>query len=150
MKCFQPTLLDSIDRGNIEQVQKHIDDGPDVNESFIQEGLPFAGASALHLSVLRKNTEITTLLLRAGADIDIKSRDAFGSTPLIWAAFWGIPEMVELLVESGANLETTDAFGTSALGAAGADNPFIGVGTLEGFNQARASIRVYLQDAGAK
>ena len=143
-------LLDSIDQQNVEQVQEHIDHGTDLDETFIQDGFPFAGASALHLSVLRKNIEITNLLLDAGADIEIKSRDGFDSTPLIWAAFWGIPEMVELLVESGADLEAVDAFGTSALGAAGTDNPFIAVGILEQFNQARASIRVYLQDAGAK
>ena len=143
-------LLDSVDQENVELVQEHIDYGTDLNESFIPEGFPFAGASALHLAVLKKNTEITTLLLGAGADIDIKSRDGFESSPLIWAAYWGVSEIVELLVESGADLEALDAFGTSALGAGGAHNPFIAVGILEQFNEHRATIKQYLRAAGAK
>ena len=143
------SLLDSVDQGDAEQVQEHIDYGTDLDESFVPQGFPFAGASALHLSVLRDDAEITNLLLDEGAEIEIKSRDGFDSTPLIWAAYWGLPEMVELLVESGTDIKTVDAFGTSVIAVTGADNPFIAVGALKQFDESRVAIKQYLLGIGA-
>ena len=66
-------LLDAIDQDNAEVVRDHMESGTDPNKTFIPSGIPFAGASALHLAALKDNREIVQLLLDNGADIDIRA-----------------------------------------------------------------------------
>ena len=99
--------------------------GTDPNDVFIPPDIPFEGASALHLAVLKSNAPIVQVLLDNGADIEIKAKDVFEATPLIWAAYWGIPEMVRVLLEAGANINAEDANGFTPLDAASVENPFI-------------------------
>ena len=67
-------LLDAIDQENAEVVREHMEFGTDPNETFIPPGIPFEGASALHVAVLKENREIAQLLLDNGADIDIRAK----------------------------------------------------------------------------
>lgn len=115
-------LLDAIGKQDVVAVEQHMDAGIDPNGVFIPEEFPFAGASALHLAVMTDNAEIGGILLKSGALIDIKAKDVFGATPLIWAAFGGGANMVQLLVERGASLEATDVIGNKPLDAARANN----------------------------
>jgi ankyrin repeat protein len=62
--------------------------------------------------VLKDNAKMVDSLLKSGAKIDIKAKDVFGSTPLLWAAFWGVQDMVPLLVERGARLDAIDVLGS--------------------------------------
>ena len=73
-------LLDAIDQDNADVVREHMEFGTDPNETFIPPGIPFAGASALHLAVLKDNREIAQVLLDNGADIDIRARDRVQGT----------------------------------------------------------------------
>ena len=143
-------LLDAIDQGNADVVREHMEFGTDPNETFIPLGFPFAGASALHLAVLKNDQEIAQILLDNGADIDIRARDTFQGSPLEWAAFFGIKGMGVFLVESGADLNAKNAFGTTPLDATVSDNPFISGEDLEEFNESRAFLREYLSARGAK
>ena len=43
-------------------VREHLEFGTDPDEAFIPAEYPFAGASALHLAVMKKNAEITALV----------------------------------------------------------------------------------------
>ena len=120
------TLLQAIEFENVQIVRQHMDYGTDPNVVYIPEGFPFAGASALHLAVLKDNGEIVKLLLENGADIEIKAKDEFKSTPLMWAAFWGLYEMAKLLLEEGADVNAPDVNGNTPLVWASVQNPLWG------------------------
>ena len=106
-------LLDAIDQENAEVVRTHMEIGTDPDKSFVPPGIPFAGASALHVAVLKDNREIVQLLLDNGANIEIKALDEFKGSPLEWAAFFGIKDMAVFLVESGADINARNAYGTT-------------------------------------
>ena len=138
------TLLDAIDQKNAVLVQQHIDFGTNINLSFIPSGIPFEGASALHLAVIKNNIEILNLLLINGAATEVKSRDAFGGTPLHWAAYWGLKDETLALVEAGANIQATDRLGSTPRDLAGSFNPFVPTRDLNTFTKDRAWIKHFL------
>ena len=71
-----------------------------------------AGRTALHLAVEQKDVDILHYLL-SRRDIDIDPKDAkMNQTPLYLAVKGRHPQMVEMLVENGANVETI-VFGKS-------------------------------------
>ena len=143
-------LLTAIDYDLVDVVEQHMAYGTDPNDVFIPPKIPFEGASALHLAVLKSNAPIVEVLLDNGANIEIKARDAFKATPLIWAAYWGIPEMVRLLLEAGANVNAEDTNGFTPLDAAGVENPFIAKEDAETFIRSRAEIRELLKEHGGR
>ena len=124
--------------------------GTEPDETFIPPEYPFVGASALHLAVLKDDEEIVNTLLDNGASIDIRARESFRRTPLDWAAFWGLRDMVVLLVEKGADINSVTVLQSTPLDAARADNPFVAVGQVERFLENRAFIREYLAASGGK
>ncbi|MDP7628855.1 MAG: ankyrin repeat domain-containing protein [SAR202 cluster bacterium] len=140
-------LLDAIHQENAGAVKQYIQVGADVNATFISDGLPFAGASALHLATLKRSEEIVRLLLNGGADIDIRAKDDFGGTPLHWAVFWAFDDMTELLVDAGADVNSQDNFSLTPLDTVGAENPF---SDQEGkiFAQNRSAIKEFLRVKG--
>src|SRR5699024_11199368 len=59
-------------------------------------------------------------LVKQGQDIEVKDDDALGQTALGWAAFIGYEDIVDYLIDQGANLMATDkADVSSALKSAG-------------------------------
>ncbi len=144
------SLLEAIDQGDSEAVQTHMEFGTDPNETFIPPEYPFVGASALHLAVLKDDEEIVNILLDNGASIDIKARESFRGTPLDWAAFWGVRDMVVLLVEKGADINSVTVLKSTPLDAASADNPFVAPEQMERFLENRAFVREYLAANGGK
>jgi ankyrin repeat protein len=66
------------------------------------------GETALHLVARSGNVEAAKLLLKAGAKVE--ARERFGEqTPLMWAAARRHPQMVELLLSKGANVNARGA-----------------------------------------
>jgi ankyrin repeat protein len=66
------------------------------------------GETALHLVARSGNVEAAKLLLKAGAKVE--ARERFGEqTPLMWAAARRHPEMVELLLSKGADVNARGA-----------------------------------------
>jgi ankyrin repeat protein len=66
------------------------------------------GETALHLVARTGNIEAAKLLLKAGAKVD--APETFGGqTPLMWAVARRHPEMVELLIAKGADVNTRSA-----------------------------------------
>jgi ankyrin repeat protein len=66
------------------------------------------GETALHVVARSGNVEAARLLIKAGAKIDAVERFG-GQTPLMWAAARRQPEMMELLISKGANINARGA-----------------------------------------
>jgi len=66
------------------------------------------GETALHLVARSGNVEAAKLLLKAGAKVD--PRERFGEqTPLMWASARRQPQMMELLISRGADINAISA-----------------------------------------
>ena len=144
------SLLAAVDQGNVDAIRLHMESGTDPDESFVPPGVPWAGASALHIAVIKEYQEVAQVLLDNGADIDTPAQDQFRGSPLEWAAFFGLKEMAVFLVEAGADLNSKNAFGTTPLDATVVDNPFIPQEQREAFEKSRDLVRDYLVANGAK
>lgn len=94
--------------------------GAQVNDRDIQDNNP------LWYATFFTNTDAVRLLLERRADVEASSRGlmppyVFPSrwrtderTPLIWAATWGRPDVVCLLLEHGAKVSPKDGYGRTA------------------------------------
>jgi ankyrin repeat protein len=92
----------AADASNTEAIRLLLQAGADPNSANAE------GETALHLVARAGNVEAAKLLLRAGAEVD--GRESFGGqTPLMWAAARRHPEMVELLADKGADVNSRSA-----------------------------------------
>jgi ankyrin repeat protein len=100
-------LLDAVEQGEIEKIEKLLDKGanPNVQDIF--------GSTPLRIAARCDNPEVVELLLKRGADPNVP--DIFGSTPLHIAAECDNPEVVELLLKRGADPNIPDDDGQTAL-----------------------------------
>jgi len=103
--------------GLVDIVEQRLDDGWDINGTFIAEGVPGSGGSPLHIAVLSNQEEVAEFLLQRGADINVRADDENGGTPLHWVAFFANYDMVEFLVEAGADVNALDANNSTPLDA---------------------------------
>ena len=143
-------LLTAVANANIDIIKEHIALGTDINEVFV-ETKDWNGAGALHIAVISptnaesimKYKTVVELLLSGGANIEIKARNPDEATPLSWATYFGKLEMVEFLVDRGANVNLTDKHGNTPLDAARL-SPFMGS------ELNRSAIISFLRNKGAK
>ncbi len=89
-------LFEAIERGDHGQVWRLVRDG--ANLRHIDEG---TGLSPLAFSIQQKNLEIVRMLVEAGADANWGGT----TTPLEAAALEGDPEMAQILIEAGAEID---------------------------------------------
>jgi ankyrin repeat protein len=73
------------------------------------------GRTALHLAAVKGVNEIITYLLDRGMDINERSHNRYGVTPLQDAALEGQVESARLLLGRGANPNAVGSFGYTAL-----------------------------------
>jgi ankyrin repeat protein len=83
------------------------------------------GATALHYAAYAKQSDVVKLLIQRKANLEIV--DSTGATPLLGAAQLSLPDMVQLLAESGAVLDVkskVNALVTPLVSAAANPDPF--------------------------
>jgi len=102
MGCSQPNepslaLYLAVQRGDIEQIERHIAWGSDINE------LDKDGLSPLHVAANKGRYVVVKLLLNSGANADAKDRN--GNTPLSTALLAGRIQIAELLKQKGASTD---------------------------------------------
>lgn len=84
----------ALQRGDIDQIERHIFWGADINQADPN------GERPLHTATGQGRLIITELLLKHGADIE--GRDGGGNTPLHTAVISGRTQVAELLIRQGA------------------------------------------------
>ncbi len=81
-----------------------IDNGANLNHQ------DKTGFSALHSAAQEKNFEATEILIKKGANLELK--DSWGNTPLMRAINSTTNyKFIELLIQSGANLDNVNNYG---------------------------------------
>jgi ankyrin repeat protein len=107
MGCYANPLIEAAKKGNISEVTRLLDNGPDVN------AVDAEGWTALIAASWSGQVKIVRLLIERGADLH--ARDAGGGTALMAAAKKGRTEVVKLLLENGADPNAKDRDGSTAL-----------------------------------
>lgn len=104
--AFATDLTDAVKAGNAARVALLLDSGADPNKRS-----PYNGP--LHDAARTGSAEIASILIRAGADIELPG---FGGVhPLHAAAMAGQPEVVSILLKSGAKVDSIDNTGRTPL-----------------------------------
>lgn len=96
------SLYLAVQRGDIDQIQRHIVWGADVNQ------LDVDGRQPLHVAALQGELVVIRLLLKNGADIDGLDRN--GHSPLYIAVMGGKTQVADFLIEKGLLTMQTDCF----------------------------------------
>ncbi len=143
-------IFDAISSSDVTSVEQHLNAETDPDKSFIPEGYPWAGASALHLAVLVGNQDVVELLLDKGANIEITAKDQPQGTPLQWTAYFAVLDMTKLLVDFGADINAKDKNGCTPLCATTIPNLFVKEKDTEEFLKNRMEIQKFLKTHGAK
>lgn len=99
-------LSDAVRAGNVGRVQLLLDSGADPNKRSSYNG-------PLHDAARIGSTEITTILIKGGADVELSG---FGGVrPLHSAALAGQAKVVTILLKSGAQVDSRDNTGRTPL-----------------------------------
>ena len=106
-KTGVPLLNIAARKGNWEILRLLIESGAELNIQADDRG-----TSALLDSVMSKNVDMVNDLIKAGANLNIKSKD--GQTALVVAVGAGDEKLVEALLKAGADTEIPDSMGVSA------------------------------------
>jgi ankyrin repeat protein len=108
-------LANAVKAMDLNAVKARLAAGDPVNERARTNGW-----TPLHYAVFYEQFFIAKLLLEQGADPDLQVTDGFrrikaGATPLIIAGYYGMNNMVELLLRHKARLDFADQSGATAL-----------------------------------
>jgi uncharacterized protein len=107
-------LYQAIVKNDTSLVRQLLNDKADPN--FIKSQGPWMKVSMLITAVNNGNIEIVRMLIASKADV--KWKDGFQSTALMYAAAKGSQEIVVLLLDNGADINDNDGQGNTVLTAA--------------------------------
>jgi len=103
-----PLLFAFFEDGGDEIIEFLINNGANI-EAKDKEGL-----TALMLSVLQQRVGLALFLISNGADVNT-IENLHNRTPLLLACYYDDEEMVEILTESGADINAKDKYGWTPL-----------------------------------
>ncbi len=104
----RPDIWNAMESGNPGRVRQRLEQGADPNQRH-----PELGIRPLARAALDGHLRLAQALLAGGADLDGRNTD--GSTALHGAAFLGRVEVLEWLLEKGANPEVRSTIGDTPL-----------------------------------
>jgi ankyrin repeat protein len=99
----------AVYQGHIEVLQHLLDP---YTLTLAKPIKPF-GWSLLHVAAIKGFSEILSMLIQAGADIE--AQDDFGRTPLHWACQLGHAPVVHSLIDAGVFINPEDKYGDTPL-----------------------------------
>lgn len=108
----EPALVSAALRGKTDIVRLLVDAGADPSVRTDR------GMTALHAAAFAGHREIAAILLAGDAPLD-DNANRFGITPLHAASEENKPELVELFLQAGADVEATERNGYSPITRAG-------------------------------
>jgi ankyrin repeat protein len=115
-RLFKPMpFLDAVMAGKVGDVRKHLDAGVNPNTP-IEGGTTYPLHYAVHSGV-----ETVDLLIRHGADVNVRSQRGGGKTALHLAAAGGYLDVVALLLKAGADMNAADNYGHTPMFDAAVD-----------------------------
>jgi ankyrin repeat protein len=133
MQAIQ-AIMRAAQSGDLVSLRAGLDAHPEWIDAL---GGGFQKATALHLAVLRNQHAAVRLLIKRGADLDIRDFPD-NAAPLHFAAAHGDLETIRLLVEAGADVDGNgDDHGVGVLGWATC------------FREVRQEVAAYLLEHGA-
>ena len=97
----------AIALGDLDAILSHIEEGADAN-ALIE------GTSPLLIATIQERTDIVSVLIEAGADVDAQNQTN-GVTALGAAAFLGFTEVAEVLINAEADPSIADYEGTDVM-----------------------------------
>jgi len=97
-----PILIWAIKNNRTDIAKLFIERGAEVNAKDIFGNTPFDGDPILIWAIKNDDIELAKLLIEKGADVNIAGE--YGKTPLIVAAEKGHKDIVQLLIDRGANV----------------------------------------------
>lgn len=106
-------LNNLAEKGKTARLLRLVAKGADINQLDVAGDTPLLSA----LSVLPfAHRETADAIIKAGADVNCRRKDArFDYTPLMIAAKKGFSSTVQLLLNAGAEINASSAYGTTAL-----------------------------------
>src|SRR5262245_10440461 len=105
-------LHDAVKRGDLETMTSLLDDEPGLSNS-VSETDPRL-TYPLHLAAEFDQMEAARTLIARGADVSLVDGEN-DATALGWAAFYGRPGLVDLLLKSGADPNQRNKHGLTPL-----------------------------------
>ncbi|KAH8705961.1 ankyrin repeat-containing domain protein [Talaromyces proteolyticus] len=115
----------AAEQNNTSLIHLLVSRGAHVDVGFVISPIP--GTRALHSAVRNRNITLVRLLLSKGVSVDYRRPDPdFSDTPLQLAARLNHPEITELLLQHGADVNAAPAtsYGLTAIQAAAGNNSF--------------------------
>lgn len=111
----QDKIVDYIKNENVDRLGTILKEGLiSPNQEIDNEyGYPGEELTLLHIAALEGSPNIVGLLIKAGGDIERKTKN--NKTPLIYASQYKRTEVVKKLIRNGADVNAEDIFGCTPL-----------------------------------
>ena len=105
----KPAIIKAAGSGDISTIKRLQAEGQNINEKDSR------GATALMSAIWSKKPAVAKYLIESGADVKAKYNDGSGSDALIYAVSYGQLELINILLDKGADIESRDYQGDTPL-----------------------------------